>query len=424
MASSDVIQGFFPHGLPRFAGSPGSGIVQQQTARPAWAMEAIARPGLPRASTAAQPHMAQPRAAATSATHAAASPPHAQQSAANAVRLPAHLASAPVSGGELLPPAVRQKMEAVFGTSFADVRVHVGTAARSIGALAYTRGSNLHFAAGHYDPFSLQGQRLLGHELAHVVQQRAGRVRNPFGAGVAVVHDQQMEAEAERMATRAVQSRAPVQAKRPTAIQCVTYRWDKTTETWQSVGDVTENMNAGPAPARRGEYKDEYVWVDDVDPNAAPAAPATPEAPTFAGVGSGLIKAEWQAFGRTGKPPASPSIRTTAGRVSGDNVHATARNYVQSGNSADVQTHAEQAALNEELKKTGDIHLIQNAWPCGKCLKYFGERSDLATRKVIITVTEDNGTYSKDNGFTNRHTIGQIIINKRVISYANVVTLA
>ena len=102
-------------------------------------------------------------------------------------------------GGQPLPAPVRQKMEACFGTSFADVRVHVGPQASSIGALAFTQGAHLYFAPGQYNPHTPQGQQILGHELAHVVQQRAGRVRNPFGAGVAVVQDHRLEAEADRM---------------------------------------------------------------------------------------------------------------------------------------------------------------------------------------------------------------------------------
>jgi hypothetical protein len=45
-----------------------------------------------------------------------------------------------------LPMNVRQRMEAAFRTSFADVRVHVGPLASSIGALAFTHGSHIHFA--------------------------------------------------------------------------------------------------------------------------------------------------------------------------------------------------------------------------------------------------------------------------------------
>ncbi|HEV3471553.1 MAG TPA: DUF4157 domain-containing protein [Pyrinomonadaceae bacterium] len=109
----------------------------------------------------------------------------------------------PKSGGQPLPEDVRAKMEAAFGASFSDVRVHVGHEASRIGAIAYTWGSNIHFAPGHYNPHTLQGQKVLGHELWHVVQQKAGRVKNPFGSGVAVVQDHSLEAEADRMGLKA-----------------------------------------------------------------------------------------------------------------------------------------------------------------------------------------------------------------------------
>jgi len=106
-------------------------------------------------------------------------------------------------GGRPLPEAVRRNMESAFGSDFSDVRIHVGPQASAIGALAFTLGSDIHFAPGLYNPESHHGQHLLGHELAHVVQQRAGRVRNPFGSGVAVVQDPALEAEADRLGQRA-----------------------------------------------------------------------------------------------------------------------------------------------------------------------------------------------------------------------------
>ena len=121
----------------------------------------------------------------------------------SAMQVPPSLLNFRPSGvGQRLPESVQQKMESFFGTDFSDVRVHVGPEASSIGALAFTYGSDLYFAHGQYDPGSAHGQRLLGHELTHVVQQRAGRVRNPFGSGVAVVQDPGLEAEAERMGVR------------------------------------------------------------------------------------------------------------------------------------------------------------------------------------------------------------------------------
>ncbi len=61
--------------------------------------------------------------------------------------LPANLANfGGGSGGQPLPDPVRRKMESFFNTSFGDVRVHVGPQASTIGALAFTHGSNLYFA--------------------------------------------------------------------------------------------------------------------------------------------------------------------------------------------------------------------------------------------------------------------------------------
>ena len=107
------------------------------------------------------------------------------------------------SGGFPIPDDVRTKMETAFGADFSDVRVHIGQEAASLGAIAYTWGSNIHFAPGQYNPHTLQGQKLLGHELWHVVQQKSGRVKNPFGGGVAVVQDHALEAEADRMGIKA-----------------------------------------------------------------------------------------------------------------------------------------------------------------------------------------------------------------------------
>lgn len=60
------------------------------------------------------------------------------------------------------------------------VRVHTGTAAdraaRSVGARAFALGQHLVFADGEYRPAGGEGRRLLAHELAHVVQDRAAPV--------------------------------------------------------------------------------------------------------------------------------------------------------------------------------------------------------------------------------------------------------
>ncbi|HEX8114901.1 MAG TPA: DUF4157 domain-containing protein, partial [Kofleriaceae bacterium] len=104
-----------------------------------------------------------------------------------------------IGPGTPLEPEIRQAMEGVFEADFSTVRVHHGSAAPALGAQAFTIGDSLYFAPGLYDPTSRGGVVLLGHELTHVVQQRAGRVANPYGHGVALVQDPVLEAEADRM---------------------------------------------------------------------------------------------------------------------------------------------------------------------------------------------------------------------------------
>jgi len=105
----------------------------------------------------------------------------------------------PTGGGSAMPAPLQKKMEGSFGADFSSVRVHEGGQASSLGAMAYAQGDDLHFAPGQYQPGSQGGQALIGHELAHVVQQRQGRVSAPGQAkGAPVVADQGLEDEADR----------------------------------------------------------------------------------------------------------------------------------------------------------------------------------------------------------------------------------
>ncbi|TMV51540.1 DUF4157 domain-containing protein [Paenibacillus mesophilus] len=82
--------------------------------------------------------------------------------------------------GSPMDTHVQAKMESAFDTGFSDVNVHTDAKAdqmaQSIGASAFTTGSDIFFRQGQYNPGSRQGQELLGHELTHVVQQRGGNV--------------------------------------------------------------------------------------------------------------------------------------------------------------------------------------------------------------------------------------------------------
>jgi hypothetical protein len=119
------------------------------------------------------------------------------------------------TGGQPLTEPVRSKMEDAFQADFSTVRIFQDGQAAELGAEAFTRGEHIHFLPGRYDPESASGLQLLGHELAHVIQQRAGRVAAPADGGV-VNTASDLEAEADRQGERAARG-AMVSATGPTA---------------------------------------------------------------------------------------------------------------------------------------------------------------------------------------------------------------
>lgn len=74
--------------------------------------------------------------------------------------------------GAPLESSVRPDLESAFGTSFDNVSVHADSPLPAeVGAIAFTHGSDIHFAPGQYRPDTTSGLHTLSHELAHVVQQ-------------------------------------------------------------------------------------------------------------------------------------------------------------------------------------------------------------------------------------------------------------
>lgn len=98
----------------------------------------------------------------------------------------------PTQAGSEVPPIVQEVlrspsqpldsdtrafMDSRFGYDFSQVRVHTDAkaaeSAQAVNALAYTVNQDLVFGSGHYAPNTFDGQRLIAHELAHVVQQHS-----------------------------------------------------------------------------------------------------------------------------------------------------------------------------------------------------------------------------------------------------------
>jgi hypothetical protein len=107
-----------------------------------------------------------------------------------AASLPPAVGPVLASPGRPLEPPLRRRMESQLGHDFSDVRVHADAraadSARAVGALAYTVGRDVVLGGG-----GAGGERLLAHELAHVVQQRGSGPPRPEAVD---------EAEAERAA--------------------------------------------------------------------------------------------------------------------------------------------------------------------------------------------------------------------------------
>lgn len=109
----------------------------------------------------------------------------------------------PQSGGAPLSRDVRAKMEPRLGSDLSGVRVHTGgesaTAAQDLSAKAFTVGSD--FGSGQYQPGTKEGDKLIAHELTHVVQgQRSGIQRK---AATPVNDDAGLEREADATGAKA-----------------------------------------------------------------------------------------------------------------------------------------------------------------------------------------------------------------------------
>jgi hypothetical protein len=257
-------------------------------------------------------------------------------------------------GGKALPEALLGKMEAAFSADFSSVRVHVGPQASRIGAIAFTTGNDIYFAPGQYQPDTISGQQLLGHELAHVVQQRQGRVRT-LGGGVSVVQDRVLEAEADRLGARAAAYRGRLQAKM-----------------------------AGPA---------RFAFGAPIQRAAALVVPtATKAGGTITGVG---VSAEGNSGG----------LKATYGRKE---VTPSGKNHAEPILCTAFSDGF--AALNKNKKKTAPVTALSaqafsmNAWPCADCDALLSKTATKCGTTITVTVTADKGGYSADHGMPAKST--------------------
>ena len=295
-----VIQGNFIGGHPTFAMQPRQhfgGTVQRQ---PAPHVQAAIQQNIPHFQAVQRRKAAF--AQKTAQHHAAQQPVVQRFGTGMAMQVPpgaVNLRFGPP--GKPLPKEVQRKMETIFRADFSDVRIHVGPQAQQMGALAFAMGSDIYFAPGQYNPTTPHGQRLLGHELAHVVQQKTGRVRNPFNEGVAVVQDLGLEAEAQRMGVRVGIVQAQMALGRPQGVSPFSHAAHRT----------IQRMDTEKEAAKEYNWKCECGHEHAVTTTySSSSPPPKPDYPCFM---CGRPKTAWQlqgssTFEKSAPPP--PSTKT------------------------------------------------------------------------------------------------------------------
>ena len=105
-------------------------------------------------------------------------------------------------GGSSLDTGVASRLSSDLG-DLSDVRVHTDDTAdklnNAVSARAFATGTDVYFAKGEYSPGSAHGDKLIAHELAHVVQQRGASASGPLTVSQP---GDAMETEADQVADR------------------------------------------------------------------------------------------------------------------------------------------------------------------------------------------------------------------------------
>ncbi|MCG8418951.1 MAG: DUF4157 domain-containing protein [Proteobacteria bacterium] len=168
--------------------------------------------------------------------------------------------------GVPLPSATRQQMERTFGENFADVRLHQDSSEASGSIHAVTKGRDIHFARARFQPGTQEGDWLIGHELAHVVQQRRAANANAGEVG----DHRELEADADRAATQAllgqqavVNMRAPLGAAY--AYSDAEPHNREQTPRPETSPEASDDMEPGPAQAEALDGNDGQPDVADND---------------------------------------------------------------------------------------------------------------------------------------------------------------
>src|SRR5690606_10545259 len=172
-----------------------------------------------------------------------------QQNSFFSPSLPGNKDSATAKKNPYLPENIQNNLAFSFGQDFSNVGIQLNDPKASrINALAFTQGEQIHFAPGQFNPETESGKNLIGHEFAHIVQQRSGKVNQTriLGKGMAINESKILEKEADQMGRKAVrgeilsdyQSRRPLMAENSGTVQAKTEVIQLAVNTWGGTWDT------------------------------------------------------------------------------------------------------------------------------------------------------------------------------------------
>jgi len=102
-----------------------------------------------------------------------------------------------------LPEPVQAKMESAFHADLGNLRLNESPLVSQAGAVAVTQGNTVSFAPGRFNPNSISGQELIGHEISHAVSQARGEV-----SGSGFLNDSGLESRADSEGVRAARGQS------------------------------------------------------------------------------------------------------------------------------------------------------------------------------------------------------------------------
>lgn len=175
-------------------------------------------------------------------------------------RAQSSVAGVNLTQGKPLSVGEQSYFEPRFGRDFSQVRIHsnrdAASSAQALQARAFTSGNNIVFAAKQYDPGTPSGNRLLAHELVHVVQSgiAAGNrwATHETNAGAHI---------AETMASGLI-ARDPVVLESPDTATYSTAELDAEIEAILARLSALPEVSSAEVAAERSRLEERYFILD------------------------------------------------------------------------------------------------------------------------------------------------------------------